>query len=63
MSMLGDHPEIESIMRTGYPTYAQPRDIYCGECGKDITDDDQYEDEHYAYLCRECLLYFHKKGF
>ena len=61
MMRLGDHPEIESAMRTGYPTWNQPKDIYCGECGREITDDEQYEDEHYEYLCRHCLLMLHEK--
>ena len=58
--LLRDHPEIESAIKTGHPTWAQPLNVYCGECGKDITDDDQYEDEHYDCLCEKCLLYFHK---
>lgn len=56
-----DHPEIESALRTGYPTWNQPKEIYCGECGRNITDTEQYEDEHYDYLCRHCLLMLHEK--
>ena len=60
MSVL-QHPEITWIEKTGYPSYAQPRRTYCQECGRDITDEDVYEDYVHDYLCRECLLYFHKK--
>lgn len=56
-----EHPEIAWIQRTGYPSYAQPKEVYCGECGKNITDDDWYEDENHEFLCKECLCYFHKK--
>ena len=60
---LRDHPEIELVERTGYPSWKQPskkRD-YCCYCGDDITDDDQYEDQHYIMLCKDCLLDLHKK--
>lgn len=60
MSIL-EHPEITWIERTGYSSYEQPKTIYCCECGRDITDDDVYEDETHDYLCERCLLYFHKK--
>lgn len=56
-----EHPEIKWFHRNGYPSYAQPSEIYCGECGKDITDDDWYEDETHEFLCRDCLLFFHRK--
>lgn len=55
------HPEIDWIERTGYPSYAQPKKIYCGECGKCLDDEDIYEDRLYEYLCEDCLLFFHKK--
>lgn len=61
MYHLHDHPDIESALRTGYLTWNQPKRIYCEECGREITGDTQYEDEHHDYLCRECLLYFHEK--
>lgn len=66
MEILRDHPEIEMVERTGYPSWKQPSNkrIYCGECGQDITDDREiYEDEHYKYLCCDCLLLLHKKDF
>lgn len=56
-----EHPEIAYFHRTGYPSYYQEPVIYCGECGKDITDDDWYEDETHEFLCRDCLLFFHRK--
>ncbi|MBR5298541.1 MAG: hypothetical protein IKU29_11860 [Parabacteroides sp.] len=56
-----DHPDIESIIKTGYPRYSQPAKYHCQECGKDITDEDMYEDAHHEYLCRDCLLLLHTK--
>lgn len=56
-----DHPDIRMAELTGYGPYNQPKEIYCFECGRDITDDEQYEDEHYEYLCRHCLLMLHEK--
>lgn len=65
MNQLRDYPEIELCERTGYPSWRQPsnKKTYCGECGRDITDADQYEDEHYKFLCEDCLLFLHKKDF
>lgn len=60
--MLINHPEIESALATGYPSWNQPQTIRCEECGDDITDEDKYEDEDYEYLCERCLLARHKKG-
>lgn len=59
--MLPDHPEIAMAMRTGYPSWNQPEDkeIYCEECGKEITDSDIYYDEYHQHLCKDCLLFFH----
>ena len=59
--MIGDHPEIICIMRTGYPSYMQPKEIYCEECGRNITDEEQYDDQYHDYLCKKCLLFFHRK--
>ena len=55
-----DHPDIRDIERTGYPRCYQPEPIYCGECGNEIRND-VYEDEHYDYLCEDCLLRLHRK--
>ena len=48
-------------MRTGYPSYMQPKEIYCEECGRNITDEEQYDDQYHDYLCKKCLLFFHRK--
>ena len=59
---LYDHPEIESMIRTGYPTWCQPKTIYCDCCGEDISDDAEiYEDYYYENLCMNCLLSLHEK--
>jgi hypothetical protein len=58
--MIPDHPDIQSIERTGYPQDNQPVPIYCGECGCELQDD-VYEDNYYDYLCERCLLRLHKK--
>ena len=60
--ILPDHPDIESALKTGYPLNGQPKQLYCGECGQPLDDeDDIYEDRYYDYLCKECLLMLHKK--
>lgn len=56
-----EHPEISWIERTGFPSFRQPENVYCEECGKNITDDDWYEDETHDFMCKECLLFFHRK--
>lgn len=56
-----DHPEVTWCERTGYPSWNQPQSYYCEECGKDITDETMYEDEHHTLLCRACLLTLHEK--
>lgn len=61
--MIGDHPEVECAMRTGYPSWNQPEHYYCQNCGKDITDEDMYEDDAHDFLCRSCLLILHEKSF
>ena len=59
------HPEITWAERTGYPSWNQPRDneIYCEECGKDITHEDVYYDHNHKHLCEKCLLFFHLVDF
>ena len=54
------HPEITWAERTGYPSWKQPRDIQCDECG-DIIEDEIYEDEYHETLCLDCLLKLHLK--
>lgn len=60
MFNLPDHPEIESAMRTGYPTWNQPVELECDNCGG-IIDDEVYEDESHDHLCLDCLLKLHLK--
>lgn len=58
---LPDHPEIESVMRTGYPSWNQPKEIYCECCDNDISDEEVFEDGEYEYLCVTCLMKKYKK--
>ena len=53
-----EHPEITWAERTGYPSWNQPIDFVCDNCG-DIIDDEVYEDELYDCLCLDCLLKLH----
>jgi hypothetical protein len=55
-----EHPEITWAERTGYPSWNQPKEVYCDRCG-DIIDDESYEDEHYDCLCLDCLMKTHLK--
>lgn len=55
-----EHPEIDWAMRTGYPSWNQPKDICCDKCGC-IIDDEVYEDEYNEQLCLDCLLKLHLK--
>ena len=59
--MIGDHPDIECAMRTGYAPWNQPIQFFCEECGEDLTDKTMYEDENHEFLCRACLLTLHEK--
>ena len=60
-NMLGDHPDIVWAERTGYPSWNQPKSIYCEECGKCLDDEPVYESGVHDCLCDECLLALHKK--
>jgi formylmethanofuran dehydrogenase subunit E len=53
-------PEITWAERTGYPSWNQPGDICCDECGE-VIEDEVYEDEHNENLCLDCLLKLHLK--
>lgn len=44
------------------PNAQQPEEIFCCECGKEVTYEDQYEDSCNVVLCAECLLMLHRKG-
>lgn len=62
--MIPDHPDLTAINNTGYPHWMQPKKdepIYCDECGKELDWTEVYDDNHHDYLCKECLLYYHKK--
>lgn len=54
------HPEITWAERTGYPSWNQPVDIVCDNCG-DVIDDEVYTDEYHENLCLDCLLKLHLK--
>lgn len=54
------HPEITWAERTGYPSWNQPVDIQCDECGNYI-EDEIYEDDLHDNLCLHCLLKLHLK--
>ena len=56
-----EHPEVESILRTGYPTWNQLKPIYCCECGDNLDDEEVYEDRYHEYLCLDCLKRLHEK--
>lgn len=56
-----EHPEIEWIERTGYPSWNQPKYLICEVCGDELTFDEVYEDFGYECLCENCLLKLHKK--
>ena len=43
MRQLPDHPEIQSIERTGYPSWMQPKDLDC-EDDWDYEDNDEEDD-------------------
>ena len=57
-----EHPEIRCIERTGYPSFAQPEVLRCEVCDKELRDSEAYEDDNHEFLCKECLLYLHEKG-
>lgn len=61
MYSIPDHPEIRSIEATGYPTWGQPEEIYCEECGRNLDSETVYVDESHEALCDECLLGLHEK--
>ena len=56
-----DNEEVNEILRTGEVPYRPPRKKYCQECGKDITDEIQYQDHNHQWLCLGCLQVLHFK--
>lgn len=59
---LSDHPDIESLILTGYSRGSQPQPHYCELCECELDKNKNvYEDDYYEYLCRFCLLLIHRK--
>ena len=58
-----EHPEVTYALKTGYPSWNQPkhRHYYCEECGKCLDYEEVYEDKIHDFLCRSCLLILHEK--
>lgn len=56
-----DHPEVLTIIRTGYPSWMQEKFVSCERCGELIEENESYEDDMYDVLCEDCLLKLHKK--
>lgn len=56
-----DNEEVNEILRTGKVPYREPRKHYCQECGRDITKETQYRDEHHTCICWSCLSVLHEK--
>ena len=61
MFNLPDHPEIESAMKTGYPSWNQPKTYYCDRCGCALDDGEIFEDDNHEYLCVDCLCNLYEK--
>lgn len=40
---------------------SEKKKIYCDECGREITNKQQYYDQYHGNLCRDCLLMLHEK--
>ena len=56
------HPDISWIERTGYPSWAQPKERHCEKCGCELYLDETYEDHDHDFLCEDCLLKLHRKN-
>jgi NAD-dependent SIR2 family protein deacetylase len=41
--------------------YSEKKKVYCNECGRDVTERQQYYDQYHSTLCKDCLLMLHKK--
>lgn len=61
MEQLRDHPDIESALRTGYPSGSEPDTFYCEVCEDALYEDEIYEDELHECICKYCLLRQHKR--
>lgn len=55
MQIIGDHPDIERIERTGYG-YEEEEVVYeCFGCGREIYEGDYYYEIDGEVYCKECL--------
>lgn len=61
MEQLRDHPDIEYIMRTGYPRGSEPDVFRCEVCEDELYEEEIYEDELHECICKYCLLRQHKR--
>ena len=57
-----EHPEIEWVNRTGYPSWNQPQYYECERCHEELSFEDIFEDEDYEMLCKDCLCELHQKA-
>lgn len=60
MFRVPDHPEITWAERTGHPSWNQPKEIRCDYCSEELWEDEVFQDEQYAHLCKDCLLSLHR---
>mgnify|MGYP003290639702 CR=1 FL=1 len=58
---LPDHPDIDFIIKNGYPRGHEPKSYYCEECGEELEGEDIFEDDTHEYLCAKCLLKLYEK--
>ena len=54
--MIGDHPDIESAIRTGYPETLSGKTDQCPGCQAEIYDGDNVETDCGLKVCRDCLV-------
>ena len=57
-----EHPEISCALKTGYPSWNQPKERRCEECGDHLYLSETYEDSDHDFLCEDCLLKLHRKN-
>lgn len=57
-----EHPDITCALRTGYPSWNQPKERHCEICGHELYASDTYEDFDHEFLCEDCLLKLHRKS-
>lgn len=54
-----EHPTIAAVLRAGMPSDNDDT-VYCGSCGRDMTNEVMYEDRLHECLCEDCLLMLHR---